>query len=61
MTSVESLGVLLDNKLNWKHHVQKVKTQLSGACGVFFKLEHYTRQDVLKVVYDSLTHPCPLP
>jgi len=51
------LGVLLDNKLSWKPHVQKVKTQLSRACGVLTKLEHYTTQSVLKVVYNSLIHP----
>jgi len=51
------LGVLLDNKLSWKPHVQKVKTQLSRACGVLNKLKHYTTQSVLKVVYNSLFHP----
>jgi len=51
------LGVLLDNKLSWKPHVQKVKTQLSGACGVLAKLKYYTTQSVLKVVYNSLIHP----
>ena len=34
------LGVLLDNKLNWKPHVQRVKTQLSSACGILSKLKH---------------------
>ena len=51
------LGVLLDNKLSWKPHVQKVKTQLSRACGILSKLKHYTKQSVLKVVYNSLIHP----
>jgi len=51
------LGVLLDNKLSGKPHVQKVKTQLSRACGVLTKLKHYTTQSVLKVVYSSLIHP----
>jgi len=36
------LGVLLDNKLSWKPHLQKVKTQLSRACGILNKLKHYT-------------------
>ena len=51
------LGVLLDNKLSWTPHVQKMKTQLSRACGVFTKLKHYTTQSVLKVVYNSLIDP----
>ena len=37
--------------------VQKVKTQLSRACGILSKLKHYTTPPVLKVVYNSLTHP----
>jgi len=37
------LSVLLDN-LSWKPHEQKVKTQLSRACGVLTKLKHYTTQ-----------------
>jgi len=47
--------VLLDNTLSWKH-IQKVKTQLSRACGVLSKLKHCTTQSVLKIVYNSLSH-----
>jgi len=47
------LGVLLYNKLSWKPHVQKVKSQLSRACGILSKLKHYTTLTVLKVVYNS--------
>ena len=49
------LGVLLDNKLSWKPHVQKVKTQPSRACGVLTKLKRYTTQSVLNVV-QYITH-----
>jgi len=55
--NLKYLGVLLDNKLSWKPQVQKVKTQLSWACGVLSKLKHYTTQSVSKVVYNSLIHP----
>jgi len=55
--NLKYLGVLLDNKLSWKPHVQKVKTQLSRACGILSKHKHYTTLPVLKVVYDSLIHP----
>ena len=51
------IGVLIDNKLSWKPHVQKVKTQLSRACGVLTKLKHNATQSVLKVVYNSLIQP----
>ena len=49
--NLKYLGVLLDNKLSWKPHVQKVQTQISRACGIISKLKHYTTPPVLKVVY----------
>jgi len=55
--NLKYLGVLLDNKLSWKPHVQKVKTQLSRACVILSKLKHYTTLPVLQVVYNSLIHP----
>ena len=55
--NLKYLSVLLDNKLSWKPHVQKVKTQLSSACGILSKLKHYTTLPALKVVYNSLIHP----
>jgi len=55
--NLKYLGVLLDNKLIWKPHAQKVKTQLSRTCGILSKLKHYTTLPVLKVVYNSLIHP----
>ena len=54
--NLKYVGVLLDNKLSWKTHVQKVKTQLSRACGCLSKLKYYTTLPVLKVVYNSLIH-----
>ena len=55
--NLKYLGVVLDNKLSWKPHVQRVKTQLSRACGILSKLKHYATLPVLKVVYNSLIHP----
>jgi len=55
--NLKYLGVLLDNKLSWKPHVQKVKTQLSRACGILPKLKHYTTLPVLNAVYNPLIHP----
>ena len=55
--NLKYLGVLLDIKLSWKPHVQRVKTQLSRSCGILSKLKHYTTPPVLKVVYNSLIHP----
>jgi len=55
--NLKYLGVLLDNKLSWKPHVQKVKLNYQELCGILSKLKHYTTPPVLKVVYNSLIHP----
>jgi len=50
------LGVILDDKLNWKPQIEKLVTQLSKSCGILFKLTHYTNISVLKSVYFALFH-----
>ena len=54
--SLKYLGVILDDKLNWKPQIEKLVTQLSKSCGMLFKLKHYTNISVLKSVYFALFH-----
>ena len=35
------LGVILDNKLSWKQHIEYLITKLSQAAGVIYKLRKY--------------------
>jgi len=41
-SSLKYLGVILDDKLNWKPQIEKLATQFSKSCGMLFKLKHYT-------------------
>ena len=51
---VKYLGVLLDNKLNWKAHVSNLCSKLSRVYGIFYKLRHYVPLNTLRIVYFSL-------
>jgi len=37
-SSLKYLGVILDDKRNWKPQIEKLVTQLSKSCGMLFKL-----------------------
>jgi len=54
--NLKYLGVLLDNKLSWKTHVQKLKFTYQELVEFYPNLKHYTTLPVLKVVYNSLIH-----
>ena len=52
--SIQYLGVLIDDKLSWKSHVQKLNKKLSKICGLIFKLRHYVPLATCKLIYYSL-------
>ena len=55
-SNLKYLGVILDDKINWKPQLEKMVTQLSKPCGMLFKLKHYTNISVLKSLYFALFH-----
>ena len=57
------LGVLLDEHLLFKDHINTLKQKLNRANGILAKMRHHLPSDILKTVYYSLfnTHlhdPC---
>ena len=54
---VKYLGVIIDNKLAWNHHVNHVLSKVSKYVGIFFKLSHYVPRNILLLLYNSLVYP----
>ena len=52
--SAKYLGVTIDDKLNWKPHLNNLKSSLSRACYAICKLKSYANIKTLKNVYYSL-------
>ena len=50
------LGITIDDKLTWKPHLSKLRTNLSRGCYALSRLKMYMPQDVMKSVYYSLFH-----
>ena len=48
------LGVMFDDKLNWKHQVNRLCSKLASVCGVISKVRHYLDRKSLMLIYNSL-------
>ena len=49
---VKYLGVLIDDMLDWKHHVNYVSSLWSQRIGVFKKILSYLPKDVILLYYN---------
>ena len=52
--SYKYLGIMVDNKLNWKPQINKLCTKLSSICGTLSKVRHYLDRKSLMLIYNSL-------
>ena len=53
------LGVIIDDKLNWKLHIKQIKIKVSKGIGILYKLRHLVPKQMLKTLYSSFI-PSPI-
>ena len=53
---VKYLGVLIDENLNWRNHIESVSLKLKRANGALSKIRHYIPEDILLSIYYALFH-----
>ena len=53
---VKFLGLLLDENLTWKYHLNELSNKLAGTSGLFFKIRHLLPSIVLNLL--ACTIPC---
>ena len=51
------LGVILDEKLNWKSHLEHIKSKISRGSYILSKLRHYVNIKTSITIYFSLIYP----
>jgi hypothetical protein len=56
ITSIKFLGIMMDNTLMQKSHIEMVITKLSAACCVVRSVKPFVKQVPLKMVYHSTFH-----
>ena len=57
VTSSKFLGVIIDDKLNWKDHVSFVCRKVARGLGVIIKARKVLRNESLKNLYYSFIYP----
>ena len=51
------LGVIIDDKLNFTHHISYLKNKLSKGMGIIIKARHYLNKKVLITLYNTFIYP----
>ena len=54
---VRYLGIIIDNNLSWKHHVDHVAIKMSRTVGLICKLRYFLPRHTLLTIYRSLVAP----
>ena len=50
------LGVIIDDKLTWKSHLQKARGKLASGCWALYRLKNYVNRKTLRMVYFGLIY-----
>ena len=57
VNSTKFLGVIIDENLNWKHHIDAISKTISRNIGMLTKLKHYVPGYILYSLYCTLVLP----
>lgn len=51
------MGVIVDNKVNFRSHINDVKLKVSKLTGIIFKVRDFLTIDSLRLIHFSLIYP----
>ena len=57
VSSVRFLGLIIDEGLTWKEHIDSVSKNIIKSSGLIAKLRHYANKNSLKLIYYALVYP----
>ena len=55
--SLKFLGVMINENLTWKTHIELVENKISKSAGILFKASRYLNSKSLRSIYFALVHP----
>ena len=51
------LGIIFDNNMTWKNHVEMIRKKLGRICCIINRLKHFLPKDILLMIYNTLVLP----
>ena len=57
VTTAKSLGVTIDNKLDWSSHIDKLTKKVASGIGAIKRRRHLVPQATLHLIYQALIQP----
>ena len=55
-SKIKYLGLIMDDRLTWKHHISELSKKLNKSIGIIFKIKKLCAQRVQMSLYFSLVH-----
>ena len=49
----KNLGIIINEKLNWKQHIKQVNIKISKGIGILYKLRYFVPKSTLRMLYNS--------
>jgi Reverse transcriptase (RNA-dependent DNA polymerase) len=57
VNEVKFLGVMLDDKLSWKSHINLIASKLARSIGVIYRARSVLNISLLRLLYSTMIHP----
>ena len=51
------LGLFIDFKLTWKHHISVLKSKLSSVCDILYHIRDKIPCSIARLIYYNIAHP----
>ena len=55
-TKIKYLGIILDDRLTWKHHIYELRKKLNKSIGIIYKMKNLAPLKILLSLYYALFH-----
>ena len=57
VTTAKSLGVIIDDRLDWSGHIEKITKKVASGIGAIKRIMHLVPQSTLHLIYQALIQP----